>query len=105
MKLVSIKHKKEISNIFSSSGFSVYSEKIKLRANKTKEDTKFLLSIPNSKLPRAVDRNYVKRIMREFIRKSDIKFGYNIAVIYNTDVVLSNKEIEEILLSLFARLK
>lgn len=105
MKLESIKNKKEIGNIFSTQAFSIYNENIKLRGVKTDADTKFLISIPNAKLPRAVDRNRVKRVIREVLRKFECKTGYDVALIYNVNRVLTHAEIEKSVLFLINRLK
>ena len=104
MKLVSLKHKKHIDTIFSDKGFSIFSDLVKLRAIKTDSEANFLLSVPNRLLSRAVDRNRIKRLMREVIRKHNVT-GYDIALIYNSDKVSTLIDIDNSITFLFSKLK
>lgn len=57
------------------------------------DDLKFLFAVSSKKFKRAVDRNRIKRLMREVARKSDIK-GLKIAFIYIGDKLPTYIEIE-----------
>lgn len=56
-------------------------------------DLKFLFAVSSKKFKRAVDRNRIKRLMREVVRKSDIN-GFKIAFIYNGNSLPSYLEVE-----------
>lgn len=103
MKLVSLKNKKEIDTIFSDKAFSIYNKNVKLRAIKS-DATKILISVPSRLFARAVDRNYIKRVIKDILKDKNI-VRYNIAFIYNSDKILSYKEIKEALEFLLSKLK
>jgi ribonuclease P protein component len=103
MKIVSLKHKKEIGTIFTKKAFNIYDDRIKLRAIESKE-TKIMISVPNRLLKRAVDRNRVKRLIREVLRTNEITKNYNISFIYNIDYVVELGEIKESIDNLLKKL-
>ncbi len=103
MKIVSLKHKKEIGTIFTKKAFNIYDDRIKLRGIESKE-TKIMISVPNKLLKRAVDRNRVKRLIREVLRTNEITKNYNISFIYNIDYVVELGEIKESIDNLLKKL-
>ena len=64
-----------------------------------KEDSRFVVSVPKKNFPLAVDRNKIKRILREALRKHSkevLSFGRGwFMFVYSSDKVVSFLEIEK----------
>jgi len=73
-----IKNKREIETLFSK-GNNLVGKIVMFKISNT-NDPKFLVVAPIGKFKRAVDRNRIKRLLRESMK--DIKLSKNIAVIY-----------------------
>jgi ribonuclease P protein component len=63
-----------------------------------------LISVPIRLFKKAVDRNRIKRMMRESARKYENK-GYFIALIYNSDKIEDFKTIDNNIKTIFDNLK
>ncbi len=87
-----IKNKSDIDNLFKN-GKSTYDNLIMLKwVDST--DTKYLFAVSSKKFKRAVDRNRVKRLMRESVSKISIR-GKSIAFILRGDIVPTFNEINK----------
>ena len=76
--------------------------KYKNRTDKD-NDTKIIVSLKVSK--KAVDRNKVKRRIREILRKVDIRRGIDLVVMTNKEILTKSfKEVEEALILNLTRL-
>ena len=69
-----------------------------LPADKSITPTQLLISVPKKKLKRAVDRNRIKRLIRESYRKqkhqlSSLDRSYSLALIYMSDELASYEQI------------
>ena len=64
-----------------------------------KDDSRFVVSVPKKKFSLAIDRNKLKRILREIIRKhskEELSFGGGwFMFIYSSDKVVSFLDIEK----------
>ena len=73
-----------------------------------KEDSRFVVSVPKKNFSLAVDRNRLKRILREAVRKHSkeiLSFGGGwFMFIYSSDKVVSFLDIEKDFLSLLKKL-
>lgn len=104
--------KKNIEELFKH-GSSFYFKPILLKYLDKADEPKthrLLVSVPKKKLKRAVDRNLVKRRIRESYRlNKHILTGespfYHMAIVYLDEVILSYSEIEEKLIKLLNRLQ
>ena len=79
-----LKSKKEIEILFGK-GKSVSNGKFLLKFLES-ESTEFLFAVSSKKFPRAVDRNRIKRLMREVVRKLEVE-SKTIAIVYNGTLV------------------
>lgn len=79
-----LKSKKEIEILFGK-GKSVSNGNSLLKFIES-ESTQFLFAVSAKKFPRAVDRNRIKRLMREVVRKLEVE-GKTIAIVYNGTLV------------------
>lgn len=86
-----LKGKSEIDNLFAT-GVSVSSEFVFAKVLSS-DSTKFLFAVSSKKFRRAVDRNRIKRLMREVTRKVDVS-GIKIAFIYTGKDLPTYKEVE-----------
>lgn len=84
-----LKNKAEIDNLFMN-GKTISDRLIMLKWVDSTE-TKFLFAVSSKKFKRAVDRNRVKRLMREVASKLSIK-GKIIAIILRGDTIPTFKE-------------
>lgn len=98
-----IKSKKTIDNIFSN-GKKFSSGNI-LAIYIPSEETEFLFAVSTKKYPRAVDRNRVKRLMRESVRKNEYELNKSIALVYTNNEIVSQSEIESDIKQIINRLK
>ena len=92
-----LKNKKDIDTIFSS-GKSLYDKLILIKWIDS-SDTKFLFAVSSKKFPRAVDRNRIKRIMRESASKLNIS-GKSIAIVYRGESISTFADINKSILKL-----
>lgn len=90
-KSLILKGKGEIDNLFAT-GTPVSSDFIFAKVLSS-DSPKFLFAVSSKKFRRAVDRNRIKRLMREVSRKVDIK-GVKIAFIYTGTSLPTYSEIE-----------
>ena len=70
---------------------------------------KIAFSVPKKRFPRAVDRNALKRKIREAYRKNKkswyamLKHKYNVILVYTSNEMLETKNIEQKLIQVFER--
>lgn len=89
---ISLKSEKELSKLFetgkSVSGVMVFSKVL------DSNESKFVFAVSKKKFKRAVDRNRIKRLMREVVRKEKIN-GKNIAFIFIGKELPTYNEVEK----------
>ena len=92
-------------------GFTFRYKKIQiiLLSQQLKQDRKVLISVPKKNHKTAVNRNRIKRIIREVYRKNkgDINagdYGYLMAIIYQSQSIPNFIDLEGQLINLFKRL-
>ena len=72
------------------------------------DDSRFVVSVPKKHFSLAVDRNKVKRLVREIIRKNIIDLGFNkrgwFMFVYTSEKIVSFVEIEEDFQSLIKKI-
>lgn len=85
-----LKNKADIDNLFAVGKYTT--DKIVTLKWVDSTDTKFLFAVSSKKFKRAVDRNRIKRLMRESVSKLSIS-GKTVAFIFRGDVVPSFTEI------------
>ena len=90
-KSLMLKGKIEIDNLFET-GTPVSSDFIFAKVLSS-DSTKFLFAVSSKKFRRAVDRNRIKRLMREVTRKIDVS-GVKIAFIYTGKSLPTYSEVE-----------
>ena len=90
-KSLILKGTTEIDNLFAT-GVSVTSDCIFAKVLSS-DSTKFLFAVSSKKFKRAVDRNRIKRLMREVSRKVNVS-GIKIAFIYTGKDLPTYKEVE-----------
>jgi len=86
----SLKNKAEIDNLFVVGKYAT--DKLVTLKWVNSVDTKFLFAVSAKKFKRAVDRNRIKRLMRESVSKLSIN-GKTVAFIFRGDAVPSFNEI------------
>lgn len=86
----SLKNKKIIDNIFSN-GKSLYTKTIKVKYIPS-DSPEVLIAVSSKIWNRAVDRNRIKRLMRESVRTKDIG-NFSIAFIYLSKEIESFQKI------------
>ena len=67
------------------------------------ESTGFLFAVSSEKFKRAVDRNRIKRLMKETVRKSTIT-NKNIAIVYIGEGIPTFTEMNKSITNLFSKL-
>ena len=85
-----LKNKADIDNLFAVGKYTT--DKIVTLKWVDSTDTKYLFAVSSKKFKRAVDRNRIKRLMRESVSKLSIS-GKTVAFIFRGDVVPSFDEI------------
>ena len=71
-----------------------------------KEDSRYVVSVPKKNFSLAVDRNKIKRLLREIIRKNTVGFGINggwFLLVYSYDKILPILDIKKDFLSLLKK--
>ena len=96
-----LKSKKEIEILFGK-GKSVSNGNFLLKFIES-ESTQFLFAVSAKKFPRAVDRNRIKRLMKEVVRKVIIK-NKSIAIIYTGTSVPEFKEVDNSIKNLIKKI-
>lgn len=89
---ISLKSEKLISKLFES-GKSYSSNLIFAKILDSNSDSKFVFTVSKRKFKRAVDRNRIKRLMREVVTKKEIN-NKNIAFIFTGKELPTYKEVE-----------
>ena len=82
---------------------------IYLPSDKVLTPTQLLISVPKKKLKRAVDRNRIKRLIRESYRKQKHQLSsqdksYSLALIYMSDELVSYEQIHTLVAALLRQL-
>ena len=98
----SLKNKSKIDELFSTNSRKVYTPTV--RARFISGDSEVLITAPTKLFKRAVDRNRIKRLMKESIRTKMIE-GFTIAFIYNSDKIEDFKTIDRDIKKIFDNLK
>jgi ribonuclease P protein component len=107
-KELRLTHKREIDNLFSK-GSKIKSHPFIILYNKTETPLsvpfKLLISVPKRNFKKAVDRNYLKRCIREVIRKNKESLSSEnkdttlcVAILYSFKTKLPFNELESSLL-------
>jgi ribonuclease P protein component len=97
----SLKSKSIIDELFTS-GRKSYNKTVNARF--LPGESEVLISVPMRLFKRAVDRNKIKRLMRESARKYENR-GYFIALIYNSEKIENFKTIDDDINKIFNSLK
>lgn len=58
------------------------------------DETEFLFAVSSKKYPRAVDRNRIKRLMKESARKKEMDLNKSIAFVYTNNEIVSYSKID-----------
>lgn len=82
----------EISKIFTE-GKKIYTKTFKIVYLPTSDVGEVIISAPIKMFPRAVDRNRIKRLIRESIRDVDF-LNKNVFIIYNSPDIKSLKDMK-----------
>lgn len=104
--------KKKIEELFRN-GSSLFFKPFLLKALEVEgqPDFRILISVPKKRIRRAVDRNLIKRRIREVYRLNkhhlyeEPKSSYHVAIVYQSDEILSYDQIEKNLINLLTRFK
>lgn len=96
-----LKNKSKIDEIFTSKGKSAYTPTVKARF--VSGEGEVLITVPTKLFKRAVDRNRLKRLMRESIRTKDMK-QMNIALIYASSKIEDLKTIDSDIKKIFEKI-
>jgi ribonuclease P protein component len=108
-----LRSKKNIKELFDNgSSFFIYPFKVYYLSGENQATNMVLFSVPKKHLKRAVDRNLVRRRLKEAYRLnksmiksgSDIPFSLSLTLIYIAESVINYTEIESKLIQVFVRL-
>lgn len=108
-----LRSKKNIKELFDNgSSFFLYPFKVYYQSNNTEENNKVLFSVSKKSFAKAVDRNLIRRRMREAYRLNKTllniddkqSLSLSIALVYISKFKLSYSEIENKLKQVFVRL-
>jgi ribonuclease P protein component len=101
--------RKDIQELFEKgSSFYVYPFKVFWSPQKVVENTQILVSVSNRNFKRAVDRNLLKRRMREAYRLNKSKLSgkpLQVAFVFTAKQIMPFKEIESKILLVFGKLE
>ena len=89
---MSLKSKKEIDELFESG--KSYSSRLVFAKVLDSTDSKFIFTVSKKKFKRAVDRNRIKRLMREVVRKEKVN-DKNIAFVFIGKELPTYNEVEK----------
>ena len=97
-----LKSKSEIDKLFDT-GKSVSGGIVLAKVLKS-DSSKFLFAVSSKKFKRAVDRNRIKRLMREIVRKSEIS-GKSVAFVFIGTSIPTYLEMEKSIKTIIEKLK
>jgi ribonuclease P protein component len=97
-----LKNKADIDNLFEKGKY--ISDSLFMLKWLESDETKFLFAVSSSKFKRAVDRNRIKRLMREVVSKMSVE-GKSIAFVFRGSKVPTFIEVSDSLNSLIKRWK
>ena len=97
----SLKNKSKINELFTSNSRSIYTPTVKARF--ISGDSEVLISTPIKLFKRAVDRNRIKRLIRESL-KTKLNKGFTIALIYNSSKIETFEDIDKDIKKIFDRM-
>ena len=114
-KELRLTHKRDIDTLFSK-GERIKSHPFIILSYKTETPMsvpfKLLISVPKRKFKKAVDRNYLKRCIREIVRKNKESLSSNnngtflyVAILYSFRTILPFKELEHSLLEALKKIQ
>lgn len=98
----SLKNKSKIDELFTTNCGKLYTPTVKARF--ISGDSEVLISAPSKIFKKAVDRNRIKRLMKESIRTKMIE-GFTIAFIYNSSKIEDFKTIDKDIQKIFDNIK
>ena len=99
---MSLKNKTEINKLFESG--KSYSSRLVFAKVLDSTDSKFVFTVSKKKFKRAVDRNRIKRLMREVVVKEKIN-GKNIAFVFIGKELPTYNEVENSIKNILCNLK
>jgi ribonuclease P protein component len=97
----SLKRKSEIERLFSKEATKINT--LSIRARVVSGEGEILISVPSKTFKRAVDRNRLKRLIRESL-KSKILTDKNLGLIYSRTDIIGLKEIQSDIDRIFSKL-
>lgn len=98
----SLKNKSKINELFTPKSKKISTPTVSARF--ISGDSEVLVSAPTKLFKRAVDRNRVKRLMKESIRTKMVE-GYTMAFIYTSSKIEDFKTIDKDIQKIFDKLK
>lgn len=101
MRIRSLKNKKIIDQLFGSKLFVVKNQIKVFRDNGKENPPFFCVSVPKKCFKRAVDRNKVKRRIKEALKNIKGNLNGNFLITYNSFNIMSYSKIEKTLSDIF----